>query len=225
MKRSEINQKILDAKSVLEGLQVKLPPFAYWTPAEWTTKGTEYDEIRECMLGWDVTDFGSGDFDACGLLLITTRNGIAGSKKHNKTYAQKYLFAKENQYTPFHFHWAKAEDIINVGGGDLIVQLFNADENEEFADTPIEVTMDGRVIRINAGDMVRVKKGESVTLLPYQYHKFWPVGGDTLLMEVSMVNDDHKDNRFHEARGRFPAIVEDESPIHLLVTDYDNYKK
>ena len=25
-------------------------------------KGKEYDEIRDNMLGWDITDFGSGDF-------------------------------------------------------------------------------------------------------------------------------------------------------------------
>ena len=41
--------------------------------------------------------------------------------------------------------------------------------------------------------------------------------------EVSAVNDDHKDNRFHEDVGRFPEIAEDEPPVHLLVSDYEKY--
>ncbi|MDD3366556.1 MAG: D-lyxose/D-mannose family sugar isomerase, partial [Sphaerochaetaceae bacterium] len=34
------------------------------------------------------------------------------------------------------------------------------------------------------------------------------------------VNDDNTDNRFFEDVGRFPAIEEDEAPLHLLVSDY-----
>jgi D-lyxose ketol-isomerase len=41
--------------------------------------------------------------------------------------------------------------------------------------------------------------------------------------EVSLVNDDHTDNRFYEPAGRFPEIEEDEPPLHLLVTDYVHY--
>ncbi|MDD3169033.1 MAG: D-lyxose/D-mannose family sugar isomerase [Eubacteriales bacterium] len=63
MKRSAINLLIKETIAWLEERQVALPPFAYWTPAEWAEKGHEYDEIRENMLGWDVTDYGRGDFD------------------------------------------------------------------------------------------------------------------------------------------------------------------
>jgi len=37
---------------------------------------------------------------------------------------------------------------------------------------------------------------------------------------VSMVNDDHTDNRFYREAGRFPPIEEDEKPLHLLAIDY-----
>jgi D-lyxose ketol-isomerase len=63
MKRSEINALIDDAITLLHDHQVRLPPFAYWSPAQWAEKGPECDEIRHCKLGWDITDFGSGDFD------------------------------------------------------------------------------------------------------------------------------------------------------------------
>ena len=44
-----------------------------------------------------------------------------------------------------------------------------------------------------------------------------------LVGEVSLVNDDQNDNRFHEPVGRFPDIEEDEEPWHLLTTDYRRY--
>ena len=39
------------------------------------------------------------------------------------------------------------------------------------------------------------------------------------------MNDDRSDNRFYDSLGRFPAIVEDEPPLHLLCTDYARYYK
>jgi len=47
--------------------------------------------------------------------------------------------------------------------------------------------------------------------------------GPVLVGEVSAVNDDASDNRFLDAPGRFPEIVKDEDPLHLLVTDYSKY--
>jgi hypothetical protein len=41
--------------------------------------------------------------------------------------------------------------------------------------------------------------------------------------EVSSVNDDNTDNRFYRPMPRFPEIEEDESPLHLLCTDYPRY--
>ena len=57
-----------------------------WTPEEWRRKGAECDEIRACKLGWDVTDFGSGEFNRRGLTLFCVRNGRQG-EPNGKPYA------------------------------------------------------------------------------------------------------------------------------------------
>ena len=75
MKRSEINKALKDLENMLKEYRYFLPKFADFTPEEWKTKGHEYDEVRDCMLGWDITDYGLGDFDKVGMSLITIRNG------------------------------------------------------------------------------------------------------------------------------------------------------
>ena len=107
MKRSEINKIMQDAKEFLEEMKWKLPPFAYWSPEEWETKGEEYNEIRDNMLGWDITDFGFGDFHKIGLFMFTIRNGNFSDEKYIKPYAEKLLIVEEEQVTPYHFHWHK----------------------------------------------------------------------------------------------------------------------
>lgn len=222
MKRSELNSRMREAVKLLDKMNFKLPPFAYWSPAEWQTKGKEHQEIVDNMLGWDITDFGSGDFQRVGLFLFTLRNGNMYKKEYTKTYAEKIMIVQEEQVTPLHFHWHKMEDIINRGGGNLMVQLYNSREDEELADTDIQISMDGKNYKAPAGTVVRLTPGESITLYPGMYHKFWGEKGKgtVLVGEVSQVNDDHTDNRFLESGGRFPQIEEDESPLYLLVTDY-----
>lgn len=222
MKRSEVNQLMKDAVDFIEKMNFKLPPFAYWTAEDWETKGHEYDEIRDNLLGWDITDFGSGDFRNTGLLLFTIRNGNLNNDKYIKTYAEKILIVEEEQVTPFHFHWNKMEDIINRGGGNLLIQLYNSTEDEKFADTPVEVSIDGRVVTVEPGAIIRLTPGESITLPVGLYHKFWGEKGTgkVFVGEVSMVNDDFTDNKFFEESGRFSEIEEDEAPFYLLGNEY-----
>ncbi len=223
MKRSEINQLMKDALAFLDERRFELPPFALWTPEEWETKGSEYDEIRRNMLGWDITDFGSGDFSKVGLLLVTLRNGNPYDPSCKKPYAEKLLIVEEGQVTPYHFHRSKMEDIINRGGGNLICKVYNSTPDEKLADTDVTVHSDGRVYTVPAGTEIRLAPGESITLHQGQYHSFWgePGCGKVMLTEVSMVNDDRADNRFLEEAGRFPPIEEDEKPLHLLAVDYE----
>ena len=187
-------------------------------------KGKEYDEIRDNMLGWDITDFGSGDFYKRGLLMFTLRNGnYQMPEKYIKPYAEKLLITQEEQVTPFHFHWNKMEDIINRGGGNLLVQVYNSSEDgSEFLQTPVNISMDGRNFQVEAGSILRLTPGESITLPPRQYHKFWGEKGygPVLLGEVSKVNDDVNDNRFYESVSRFPGVEEDEKPLYLLCSEY-----
>ena len=60
MKRSEINRCIKEMEELVRKNGFWLPPFCNFTPEEWKTKGHEYDEIRDNMLGWDITDYGLG---------------------------------------------------------------------------------------------------------------------------------------------------------------------
>lgn len=221
MKRSEINAVIKRFEKLLEEHRFELPPFCKWTPQEWQTKGHEYDEIRDNMLGWDVTDYGMGDFGHLGLALITIRNGNVHNPKYTKTYAEKIIMCDSGQVSPMHFHWHKMEDIINRGGNDIHFTLYNATEDEQLADTPVKIFSDGRCYTVPAGETVVLKPGQSLSLYPYYYHEFViPEGGPVLIGEVSMCNDDNTDNRFLNPLGRFPTIEEDEPPYRLLCNEY-----
>lgn len=221
MKRSEINKAIKEMEALVKEYRFALPPFCHFTPEEWETKGSEYDEIRDNMLGWDITDYGLGNFEKVGFALITIRNGNQNNPKYKKVYAEKLLMLKEGQTSPMHFHWKKSEDIINRGGGVLIIHVYN-DDNGELGTSDVLVNADGRSYYVPAGIGVELHPGESITLWPHQYHDFdiKPGTGDVLIGEVSMCNDDNTDNRFYEEMGRFPAIEEDEPPYRLLCNEY-----
>jgi hypothetical protein len=51
MKRSQINVLIRDAIAFFEEHQFWLPPFAFWTPEDWATRGHEAGEIIDRKLG------------------------------------------------------------------------------------------------------------------------------------------------------------------------------
>ena len=223
MKRSEVNAILREAKEFIDKMNFKLPPFVYFTPEEWAEKNHEYDEIRDNMLGWDVTDFGAGNFDKLGLTLVTIRNGNEKIAKYTKPYAEKLLIVKEDQITPYHFHWAKMEDIINRGGGNLMIQVYNATDDDKFdLENPVTLHIDGREYQVAPGSIIRLTPGESISIQQRMYHKFWgePGHGTVLVGEVSKVNDDTADNRFYEPAGRFPSIEEDEAPLYLLCNEY-----
>ena len=228
MKRSEINKALHEMESFINEYKFSLPPFCHFTPEEWQEKGHEYDEVRDNMLGWDITDYGTGKFDECGFSLITIRNGnLAMKDKYPKTYAEKLLYIKEGQNSPMHFHWNKMEDIINRGGGTVLIQVFNSLSDEEIDRVnPVHVHLDGREIVVEAGTQVELKPGDSITIYPYMYHDFnvKPGTGPVLLGEVSQTNDDNTDNRFYAPIGRFPEIEEDEKPYRLLCNEYPKAK-
>ncbi len=223
MKRSEINQLIKDAIRFFDAKKFKLPPWAFWKPEDWKGKYENCSEIVDNMLGWDLTDFGNGNFHKQGLLLFTIRNG--NPKKDKKTYAEKVMIVEENQETPMHFHWSKMEDIINRGGGNLVIELFRSDRNEGFSNEKVIFKTDGVTRSVAPGGAVILTPGESICLEQGMYHRFYGEKGKgkVLVGEVSAVNDDKTDNRFYDPVGRFPEIEEDEQPFHLLVSDYKRF--
>lgn len=224
MKRSELNTIIREAIRFVEGRGIPLPHFAHWKLKDWEAFDPRYQEIVDNMLGWDITDFGSGDFYNIGLLIFTFRNGNFNKRdQYPKMYAEKLLLVDKDQELPFHFHWSKMEDIINRGGGDLVMQVYNSKDNGEFDNSDVHLTMDGEKIIVKAGGTVTLVPGQSITLLPGQYHCWKAVKDKVMLFEVSSTNDDTIDNRFHTAKGRFPTIEEDTAPEYLIFRDYGQY--
>ena len=223
MKRSEIDNLIEEAVSLFADAGFKLPPFAFWTVLEWQKRDAEADEIRDNGLGWDVTDYGQDDFYRTGLLLFTLRNGnYARQKQYPKGYAEKIMVVRENQKTPFHFHWNKREDIINRGGGNLVLELYLADDQNRLSDASFAVNTDGVRRTVAPGGTVILRPGESICLEPYVYHTFYGEEGKgtVIVGEVSDVNDDANDNCYLDKVGRFPSIVEDVPAKYYLCTEY-----
>ena len=224
MKRSDINAALREMEAMLRAYRFALPDFCHFTPADWQSKGHEYDEVRDNCLGWDITDYGLGRFDEVGFSLITLRNGnLSMRDRYPKTYAEKLLYLKEGQYAPMHFHWSKMEDIINRGGGNVLIRVYHSLPDEELdRESPVMVHLDGCERVVPAGTQIRLTPGQSISITPKLYHDFAVEkgSGPVLLGEVSQCNDDANDNRFNPPVGRFPAIEEDEPPYRLLCTEY-----
>ena len=211
-------------EAMIKEYRISLPDFCYFTPDDWSHAGHEYDEIRDNMLGWDITDYGTGDFAKTGFSLITLRNGNTKmADKYPKPYAEKLLYIQEGQYSPMHFHWFKMEDIINRGGGNVLIRVYNSLPDEEIDyESDVTVHTDGCVRTVKAGTHVCLRPGQSITIYPGMYHDFNVEAGSgaVLLGEVSQCNDDNADNRFNPPVGRFPEIEEDEEPYRLLCNEY-----
>jgi D-lyxose ketol-isomerase len=223
MKRSEVNTIILEVKDFFAEYRFKLPEWADWPPEKWKDTYNKCFEIIDNNLGWDITDFGSGDFWKTGLSLFTIRNG--NWDKKDKSYCEKIMVSGEEQVTPMHFHWNKTEDIINRGGGDLVMELYKATDDDKLSPESVTVSIDGVLTTVKAGEPFILKPGQSICLKSRLFHRFYGLKGKGMVLigEVSLVNDDANDNCFYEKVGRFPEIVEDVKPVHLLVNDYKKY--
>ena len=218
MKRSEVNQYIDFAMKFMAENKFCLPPWAYWTPSDWEQMTDRCEEIFENGLGWDITDFGSGDFINTGLTLVTLRNGNLVTP--SKQYCEKIMLVRNSQVTPPHYHVLKTEDIINRTGGLLCMKLWNSAPDGSLSEGLLEVKIDSITTTIRSGEKICLKPGQSICYIPYLYHTFWAEGGNCLVGEVSSVNDDKTDNRFLEERGRFSAIDEDAPILHYLCNEY-----
>lgn len=227
MKRSEINAIIKEMEKMVDEFKFAIPPFCKWSLDEWKSKNEEFNEIKDNKLGWDITDYGLGKFEEVGFSIITLRNGNLNNDKYKKPYAEKLLMLKPGQSAPMHFHFSKMEDIINRGGGDVFITVYNSNKDGSFDSSPVTVYKDGRKYTVEAGSRVKLSPGESITIQQFLYHDFYVEKDSSavLLGEVSMCNDDDNDNRFYEPIGRFPEIEEDEEPYKLLCIDYDKFLK
>lgn len=223
MKRSEINGALEWAKELLQASNIRLPMYAYWKPDVWKANSERLNTVRKVMLGWDITDFGMGDFSKVGAVLYTVRNGSLDDKTAGVPYCEKYILMKDGQRLPKHYHVMKTEDIINRTGGALQVFLWGVDPaTGSVLDTPVEVYQDGIPYSYRPGEEILVEPGNSISLPPFVAHIFGPKpgSGDLVVGEVSAINDDMTDNYFLENTSRFAEIEEDEAPLHPLCNEY-----
>ncbi len=224
MNRSDINEILLESDRFIRSFGYVMPPFAYWTPEE--MKAAAHGEIARRGMGWDITDYCLGKFAEIGLFLFTVRNGLLSDLRAGggMVYAEKIMISRERQVSPMHRHFVKTEDIINRGGGELVLQLFGSAEDGSIdRAAEVSVLVDGMRRVMKGGDHLRLTPGESVTLTPTVWHAFWGENGDVLIGEVSTVNDDRTDNWFEMEIPRYSEITEDVAPVHMLVSDYPKY--
>ena len=79
MKRSRINAILAESERFIRSHGYVLPPFAALSPAEMKARRAALSGIVDARLGWDITDYGKGDFARTGLFLVTARNGRAAN--------------------------------------------------------------------------------------------------------------------------------------------------
>lgn len=221
MKRSEVNRVIAAATNTFADCRVHLPPFASWRLEDWREREADALELMEAGLGWDVVEWRPDEFVGHGLLLFTCRNVRRAYPSGSiDGYAEKLMIIRSSQRTPLHTHHRKMEDLINRGGGDIVIEL-NAERDVE---RDRYVILNGVKKRIAYdGETVVLRPGESITLMPGVYHAFCASGGDVIAGEVSTYNDDATDNDFAVYTERYPRLEEDEPPERLLVADYPRF--
>ena len=178
-----------------------------------------YREARACFLNhgwhlppeprWDITDFGLGNFNDFGLVLINLAE--------EPEYCEKLMYAREGQVTPLHTHAKKKEDII-CRNGVLALELWAGHPDKTARGSGFEIRCNGKARDHRSGEILELAAGERITLTPGIFHAFYPATPNCIIGEVSTANDDANDNFFvREDIGRFPDIEEDEpAEIRLL---------
>ena len=189
MKRSQINEIHREAAACFERHGWALPP-----------------EPR-----WDITDFGLGEFDRFGLVLINLAE--------ESEYCEKLMYARAGQTTPLHTHAQKKEDII-CRHGALVLELWAGHPEQTERGASFSIRVNGGLQPLRSGEPLTLQAGERITLTPGIYHAFWAGGPDCIIGEVSTANDDANDNIFvNPDIGRFPEVDEDEPARVRLLSD------
>lgn len=164
---------------------------------------------------WDVTDFGLGNFNKWGLVLVNLAE--------EQEYCEKLMYARKNQVTPVHSHRNKKEDII-CRKGVLMIQVWHHRPDLPAPTPTFRLKRNGTWQTVQNSDTLRLEAGERVTLPPGIWHEFYPLSEECIIGEVSTANDDQHDNFFlNPAIGRFSDIEEDEPARVKLVSDVAVY--
>jgi len=189
MNRSTVNQAVLNAEKMFINN-------GWYTPPE---------------PKWDITDFGLGDFNNVGLVLINLAE--------EKEYCEKLMYARKDMTTPCHAHKMKKEDII-VRNGKFAIQVWKGESRCDQTGEWFQIKINGSFGKVFYGDILRLISGERVRLVPGIYHEFYQPSDECIIGEVSTANDDTPDNYFfNKDIGRFLEINEDKPPVVKLMND------
>jgi D-lyxose ketol-isomerase len=188
MKRSAINTLIRHAQECYRAHDWALPPNARW----------------------DVTDFGLGDWQTSGLVLVNLAE--------EPEYCEKLMYVRKGMNVPAHCHAKKKEDII-ARWGRLAVRVW-AGHPSESNRKRFTLPLNHAPHEVNSGDVIELEPGSRVTLVPAVYHEFYSLTDECIIGEVSTANDDLNDNFFMNPDiGRYPGIEEDEPALVRLVSE------
>ena len=105
-----------------------------------------------------------------------------------------------------------------------MIELYNANPDETMNETaPGHVYCDGVRKTFEAGQIFEIPHGQSLTIVPRLYHRFWAKDGGGVLVggEISTISVPKTDNKFTAGGRRFVPIEEDVAPTYLLNVDYD----
>jgi len=235
MKRSEINAAI--ARSIRNAKQfgVGLPKWADWTPSQFDV--TAAAGIRDQQLGWKVVDFGVGDFENCGLVVLSlcaplvdqsgaphTTPQQLGSNAYPVTgFARKFLFVQAGQTEPHHFHRQKQrKEVTVVAGGSVRFELAWAESDTALSNKPVDVQVDGIWHHLPAGGVIVLNAGETITLPGELSHIISvPAGGlDVILLETCTANNNNIDNIFPFMTPTSQPVDEDEEVRYQLLDEH-----
>ena len=225
MKRSFVDARIEAMLKLCNRHGVTLPPFALWDAAAFRKQPEAAALIAGRGMGWNVVEFNPGAFATEGLTIFTLRMGDwrEGHSKGGRRYAEKAIMSDDGQRAPHHYHIAKTEDILNRGGARFVVELFKVDSHGAPTKERFRALKDVTTLDLGPGDQVRLEPGESLTLDPYVAHAFWAEGGTALAGEISLANDDTRDNYFVPPLAPLEPIDEDTPARFVTVRDYGQF--
>ena len=221
LQRSDINRLIEEAMEEFGRKGFILPAWAYWDLKKWDENRELAEDIRKEELGWRVSDFNSGRFEAYGGGFFTLSNAALdsdGSRKDiDQMHSVKYIYRKGGQKAPLHFHWSKREEYLNYGDGITTIVLYNrASENEIDTKSPVEVKINHIWQAVAAGTPVEIPSASSIYIPRRTIHAYGTKKGSTVAVETASRNNDNKDNHWVENDdGRIGTYSE---PVENLLT-------
>ncbi len=234
MKRSEIDSAIERAISNAKNYGVALPAWADWHPKQFEVNA---DGIRHQKLGWKVVDFGMGDFEHCGLVILALCSSLVdehgeplskpahvGNYDYPVTsFSRKYLFVQAGQTEPHHFHRQKARKEVSVIAGAAVrFELAWAENDTTLSSRDVDVAVDGIWYHLAANESVMVNPGGTITLPSNLSHIISVAEGgpDTIMMETSTTNNDQSDNIFPFMTPTSTPVVNDTVARYQLLDEH-----